>query len=90
MEPSKEGLTKVCINGPGLMTKMAPMPIYGKNLKKSSFPEPKGQLGMQHRGIKLFKVCINDDPSLILTYFMARSNMVVFLRLDGENCYKVI
>ena len=24
--------TKVCINGPGHMTKMAAMPIYGKNL----------------------------------------------------------
>ena len=28
-----EGGTKVCINGPGHMTKMAAMPIYGKNLK---------------------------------------------------------
>ena len=37
-----EGGTKVCINGPGHMTKMAAMPIYGKNLKKSS-PEPVGQ-----------------------------------------------
>ena len=27
------GGTKVCINGPGHMTKMAAMPIYGKNLK---------------------------------------------------------
>ena len=35
-----EGGTKVCINGPGHMTKMAAMPIYGKNIKKSSSPEP--------------------------------------------------
>ena len=28
--PWEEG-TKVCINGPGHMTKMASMPIYGKN-----------------------------------------------------------
>ena len=27
-----EGGTKVCINGPGHMTKMAATPIYGKNL----------------------------------------------------------
>ena len=40
MEPSWEGGTKVCINGPGHMTKMAAMPIYGKNLEKSSSPEP--------------------------------------------------
>ena len=30
------GEIKVCINGPGYMTKMAAMPIYGKNLKQSS------------------------------------------------------
>ena len=40
VEPPWEGGTKVCINGPGHMTKMAAMPIYGKNLKKSSPPEP--------------------------------------------------
>ena len=33
VEPPWEGGTKVYINGPGHMTKMAPMPIYGKNLK---------------------------------------------------------
>ena len=32
VEPHWEGGTKVCINGPGHMTKMAAMPIYGKNL----------------------------------------------------------
>ena len=31
VEPPWEGGTKVCINGPGHMTKMASMPIYGKN-----------------------------------------------------------
>ena len=36
VEPPWEEETKVCINGPGHMTKMAAMPIYGKNLKKSS------------------------------------------------------
>ena len=33
---------KVYIFCPGHMTKMAAMPIYGKNLKKSSSPEPLG------------------------------------------------
>ena len=32
MEPPWEGGTKVYINGLGHMTKMAAMPIYGKNL----------------------------------------------------------
>ena len=40
VEPPWVGGTKVYINGPGHMTKMAAMPIYGKNLKKSSPPEP--------------------------------------------------
>ena len=33
MEPPWDGETKVCSNGPCHMTKMAAMPIYGKNLK---------------------------------------------------------
>ena len=32
VEPPWEGGTKVYINGPGHMTKVASMPIYGKNL----------------------------------------------------------
>ena len=40
VEPPWEGGTKVYINGPGHMSKMAAMLIYGKNLKKSSVPEP--------------------------------------------------
>ena len=36
VEPPWEGGTKLCINGPGHMTKMAATPIYGKYLKKSS------------------------------------------------------
>ena len=39
VQPPWDGRTKVCSNGPGHMTKMAA--IYGKNLKKSSSPEPK-------------------------------------------------
>ena len=31
---------KINTNDLGHMTKMAAMPIYGKNLKKSSSPEP--------------------------------------------------
>ena len=42
VEPPWDRVTKVCSNGPGHMTKMADMPIYGKNLKSSS-PKPKGQ-----------------------------------------------
>ena len=43
-EPQWDGGTKVCSNGPGHMTKMAAMPFYGRNLKKSSSTERKGRL----------------------------------------------
>ena len=36
MELLWDGGTKVCSNGPGHMTKMAAMAIYGKNLKKKN------------------------------------------------------
>ena len=42
VEPPGDGGMEVCSNNTGHMTKMATMPIYGKNLKKSSSPEPKG------------------------------------------------
>ena len=34
------------------------------------------KFGMQHQGLKLYKVYINDDPGLTLTYFTTRSNLV--------------
>ena len=34
------------------------------------------KLGMKHQGLKLYKVYINDDPGLTLTYFTARLNWV--------------
>ena len=37
METPKDAGTKVCSNGPGHMTKMAAMPIYGKNPLKIFF-----------------------------------------------------
>ena len=40
--PWYEGM-KDCSNGPGHMTDIAVMPIYGKNLKKSSSLKPKGR-----------------------------------------------
>ena len=42
VEPPWEEGTKVYINGPGHMAKMADMPIYAKNLLKYSSPEQEG------------------------------------------------
>ena len=45
------------------------------------------KLGLQHQGLKLYKVYINDDPGL--TYFMARSNLIAYA-FEWGKCYKVI
>ena len=43
VEPPWVRGTKVCSRHLGQMTKMAATPIYGKNLQKSSSPEPAGR-----------------------------------------------
>ena len=68
------------INNPGHMTKMATMPIYGKNPSKIFFSKTSGQistkLGMKHRCFKHYNVYINHDPVMTLTYLTARSTWV--------------
>ena len=70
---------KICQHDPGHMTKMAAMPIYGKNPSKIFFSRTGGpiftKLGIWHRGLLLIIVYINDDPGVTLTYFTARSNL---------------
>ena len=44
VEPPWERGTKVYINGPGHMTKMAAMPIYGKNPSKIFFSRTGGPI----------------------------------------------
>ena len=73
---------KVYSNDPGHMTKMAAIPICGKNLKQIFFSGTKRpmtlKLGMQHRVLKYYQVCSNDDPRLTLTYLRARSNLDLY------------
>ena len=40
------------------------------------------KLGMKHQAMELYKVYINRDPLMTLTYFTAGSPM----HLNGENC----
>ena len=35
-------------------------------------------LGMQHRVLEYYQIYANDDPSLTLTYYTARSNLVAY------------
>ena len=36
------------------------------------------KLGMQHPVLEYYQVCSNDDPGLTMTYFTARSNLVLY------------
>ena len=35
-------------------------------------------VGMQHRVLKYYQICSNDDPGLPCTYFTGRSNLVPY------------
>ena len=67
---------KIHQHNAGHMTKMAAMPINGKNTLKIFFPETTGpilmKLCMKHQIPMPFVICSNDDPGVTLTYFMAR------------------
>ena len=62
------------------MTKMAAMPIYGKNPSNIFFSETNRfismKLGVKHPWLKYYNVYINHDPVMTLTKFMARSTWV--------------
>ena len=89
------------INNPGHMTKMAAMPIFGKNPSKFFFSGTTGpiskKLGMKHRGLEYYNVFINYDLWMTLTYFTARSTYVAHAfewgkllkcHLKGKSCRK--
>ena len=80
VEPPWGRGTKVCLRHLGHLTKMAAMPIYGKNPSKIFFSRTSRpiftKLGMRHRGLQPIIVYSNDDPGATLTYFTARSNLV--------------
>ena len=67
---------KVNINSQGHMTKMATMAINSKKPLKIFFSRTRRpmilKLGMKHQGEELYKVHINHDPGMTLTYFTAR------------------
>ena len=64
------------IDNLGHMTRMAAMPIYGKNPSKifSGTGGPISmKLGLKYQWLKYYNVYINHDPMVTLTYFTARS-----------------
>ena len=77
MESSWIKQTKIYKNDLGHLTKMAAMPIYGKNPSKIFFSGASGSislnLSVKHLALKPIIVCQNDDPGMTLTYFTAWS-----------------
>ena len=67
------------INNPGHMTKMAAMPIYGKNPSKFFSSETTGpistKLGMKHRGLEYYNVFKNYDLLDDLDLFYGKVNI---------------
>ena len=76
------------INIPGHMTKMAAMPIYGKNPSKI-FSRTGGliskKLGMKYRWLKYYNVYINHDPVMTLTFFLRQGQHRSPMHLNREN-----
>ena len=62
--------------------------INGGHSGTSKKKEKKKKLGMYHEGLKLYKVYINDDPGLTLTYLLARSNWVTCTFEWGKLLFK--
>ena len=64
------------IINPGHLTKMAAMPIYGKNPSKifsGTGEQISVKFCMKYGCLLYYNVDINHDPVMTLTYFMARS-----------------
>ena len=74
MESPWDGEMKVCSNGPGHITKVAAMSIYGKNLKNLLLRN----LKVDDLGTWYAASGSNDDPGLTLTYCTIRSNLVPY------------
>ena len=76
-------------NNQGHMIKMAAMPIYGINPSKIFFSGTGGpiskKLGMKHRRLKYYNVCINHDTVMTFTNFKARSAWVAYV-FEWVNC----
>ena len=43
------------------------------------------KLGMKHLGMELYKIYINHDAGMTLTYFTARSTIRSPMHLNGKN-----
>ena len=78
MELPWDGGTKVCSTDPGHMTKMAAMPMYGKNLFLRNQKADDLESWYAVSGARVLPICSNDYPGLTLTYLTGISNFVPY------------
>ena len=72
-----KGERKVYLNGPSHMAKMAAMPICVKTFKDLHLQNKKSDDLEFWHGLRVYKVYINHEPGLTLTYLMSRSNLIL-------------
>ena len=84
---------KVYISGQGHMTKMAAMAINSKKTLKIFFSRTRRpmilKLCMKHPAMEFYKVYINHDPGMTLT-FLWQGQLRLPMHLNRGNCYNVI
>ena len=77
------------IFGPGHMTKMAAMPIYGKTFKQFILQKHWADCLLRNLVCSIWGSSSFDDPRLTMTYFMARSTLFS-KALEWKKAEKVI
>ena len=79
MGPSiKLGMLTICSDGSAPFNKIDVMPIYGKTLKiliSSTKKALRLNIGIQHRGLKVYQVCQNDKTRMTNDLFIVWSNL---------------
>ena len=81
----EEGGTKLYVDHLGHMTKMDVMAIHRNKIFSRTRRPMILKLGMKHRLMKLYKVYINHDILMTLTYITARSISRSHMHLNGKN-----
>ena len=82
MGPSVERMLTICSNGSAPLNKM---PIYGQTIFFSRTKKAlRLNLSIQHRGLKVYQVCSDDDTRMTFALFTVWSNLCPSCRVLEE------
>ena len=84
METPCDDRTKAYSNCLGPITKMATMPIYGKILLLWNLKADDLETWYAASHLRDYQVCSNDSQGLTMTYFTARSNLVLYASVQEK------